>query len=340
MTPTLRLLAAAASVALLSLSAGARAQSSVQLYGLLDMSAGTFQTPGAARVWRAESGSMTTSFIGFRGTEDLGGGLRAKFAINHFLRVDSGASGRFDGDAFWARDAYVGLSGAFGTSTLGRNTTPLFVSTLLFNAFGDSFAFSPSIRQLFTPFIAPFYGDSGWNNSLAYASNENEGFSVNLIGNLGEGAANASGKNMGASVLYFNGPLGATAAWQKVRNGVFGAPAGWGGQTTWQLGVSYDLVRAKLFGQYTEVETNAAQKNKSKLWSVGAAVPLGAGKLLAQYGHSRAQGVPGGPTHETLSLGYDHMLSKRTDAYGVYMRERVTGLGSGNSLAAGLRLRF
>jgi hypothetical protein len=73
------------------------------------------------------------------------------FALNSFLRADNGAAGRFNGDAFWARDAYVGLSGAFGTSLLGRNTTPLFVSTLLFNAFGDSFAFSPSIRQLFTP---------------------------------------------------------------------------------------------------------------------------------------------------------------------------------------------
>jgi predicted porin len=338
MTRCLSLLAAAA--ASLSFSAGASAQSSVQLYGLLDMSAGVFQSPGASRVWRAESGGMSTSFIGFRGTEDLGGGLRAKFAINHFLRLDSGGSGRFDGDAFWARDAYVGLSGAFGTSTLGRNTTPLFVSTVLFNAFGDSFVFSPSIRQLFTPVVVPFYGDSGWNNSLAYASNENEGLTVNLIGNLGEGAANATGKNMGASVLYFNGPLGATAAWQKVRNGTFTAPAGWGGQSTWQVGVSYDMVRAKLFGQYTEVETNAAAKSKNKLWSVGAAVPLGAGKLLAQYGHSRAQGVEGGPTHETLSLGYDHSLSKRTDAYAVYMREKVSRLDAGNSLAAGLRLRF
>src|SRR6185436_14110861 len=113
----------------------------------------------------------------------------------------NGAAGRFNGDAFWARDAYVGLSGAFGTTTLGRNTTPLFVSTLLFNAFGDSFGFSPSIRQMFTPALLPFFGDTGWNNSLAYASNENNGWSFNLIGNLGEGAAGAAGKNIGANLL-------------------------------------------------------------------------------------------------------------------------------------------
>lgn len=331
---------ALAAAACCSLVPAAHAQNSVQLYGLIDMTAGAFQAPGGERVWRADGGGMTTSFLGFRGTEDLGGGLRAKFVLNHFLRPDSGGAGRFDGDAFWARDAYVGLSGAFGTSTLGRNTTPLFVSSLLFNAFGDSYAFSPTMRQLFTPTLVPFYGDSGWNNSLAYTSNENDGLTVNLIGNLGEGAPGATGKNMGASFVYFNGPLGATAAWQKVRNGRFTPPAGWGGQSTWQVGLSYDLTVAKLFGQYTEVETNAAAKSKLKLWSFGTAVPLGDGKVLAQYAHSRAQGVDGGPTHRTLSVGYDHFLSKRTDVYAVYMNERITGLGKANSAAAGIRMRF
>jgi predicted porin len=54
------------------------AQSSVVAYGLLDMSAGSFEPPAAPRVWRAESGGMTTSFFGVRGTEDLGGGLSAR----------------------------------------------------------------------------------------------------------------------------------------------------------------------------------------------------------------------------------------------------------------------
>jgi predicted porin len=338
MSRSMTLLAAAA-MACLGAVSSAHAQN-VQVYGLLDMSAGSFQNAGSDKVWRADSGNMTTSFLGFRGTEDLGGGLKAKFAINHFLRLDTGAAGRFNGEAFWARDAYVGLSGAFGTTTLGRHTTPLFVSTLLFNAFGDSFGFSPSIRQLFTPELLPFFGDTAWNNSLAYASNESNGWSYNLIANLGEAAPNAPGKNIGVNLLYFNGPLGATAAWQQVKNSAFGTPPGWSGQTTWQIGVSYDVTVLKLYGQYSQVRTSADIDTKTKLWTVGAAVPLGAGKLLAQYGHARAGGISGDPANKTLTLGYDYSVSKNTDLYAVFMNDKVSGLDDGNTLAAGVRMRF
>ena len=320
---------------------GAQAQN-VTITGLLDMSAGQFQSPGSAKTWRADSGNMSTSFIGFRGTEDLGGGLKAKFALDHFLRLDSGSPGRFNGDAFWARDAYVGLSGAFGTTVLGRNTTPLFVSTLLFNAFGDSFGFSPSIRQLFTPgpTMPAFLGDTGWNNSLAYASTDYDGLSWNLIGNLGEGAAGAQGKNLGANALYFNGPFAATAAWQKVRNGAFGAPAGFASQTAWQLGTSYQLPVAKLYAQYSEVSTAAAVNDKTRIWNFGGAVPLGPGRVLAQYGTARAKLAGVETTNKTLTLGYDYTMSKLTDLYGVYMNDKVSGLANANTLAAGVRVRF
>lgn len=77
--------------------------------------------------------------------------MSAVFALESFLRVDVGGAGRFPGDTFFARASHVGLKGSFGSVTLGRNGTPLFVTTLLTNAFGDSFGFSPSIRQLFIP---------------------------------------------------------------------------------------------------------------------------------------------------------------------------------------------
>ncbi|HUG24440.1 porin [Piscinibacter sp.] len=334
MIRSLTLLAAAALCC-----AAAQAQNQLQIFGLLDMSAGQFQDAGAERVVRVDSGRLSTSFIGFKGSNDLGGGLKSIFAIEHFLRVDRGAAGRFDGEAFWARNAYVGLSGAFGTSVLGRNTTPLFVSTLLFNAFGDSFGFSPSIRQLFAPAVLPFFGDTAWNNSLSYASNDNDGFTINLIANLGEGVAGVTGRNHGANLMYFSGPLGATFAWQKVRNGAVGTPPGWAGQTTWQFGASYDLEVAKLFGQVTDVETAAAVSTETRLWSFGTSVPIGPGKVLAQYGHATAK-TPVEVEHTTFTLGYDMALSKTTDVYGVFMADKVTGLSTGKTVAAGMRLRF
>jgi predicted porin len=330
-------------LAALSMAAptAALAQSNVSIYGLMDMSAGQFQTAGATKLWRADSGNMTTSFIGFKGTEDLGGGLNGVFRIEHFLRADQGAAGRFNGDAFWARNAYVGLQGAFGATLLGRNTTPLFVSTLIFNAIGDSFGFSPSIRQLFTPSTGlAFFGDTGWNNSILYNSPSLGGVTINLAANLGEGAAGATGKNIGGNVLYFGGPIAATAAFQQVKNGAFGTPAGWKSQDTFQLGVSYDLNVAKVFGQYGRVKTKATADTQTTLYGIGASVPIGAGKVLAQYGNAKADFGSTDVSNKTLTLGYDHNLSKNTDVYAVLMNDKRTGLNTGNTFAAGVRLRY
>ena len=323
----------------------AQAQSSVSAYGLMDMSVGQYQAIGSGtKLWRAQSGNMTTSFLGFKGTEDMGGGLKAVFAFEHFLRADTGDAGRFNGDAFWARSAYVGLSGAFGTSRLGRNTTPLFVSTLIFNAIGDSFGYSPSIRQLFTPNtgvgMLGFFGDTAWNNSLAYSSPNFSGLSVNLLGNLGEGAAGATGRNMGANVLYFAGPFAATVAAQQVKNGAFGVPAGWKSQDTVQVGLSYDLSVVKLFGQYTLAKTKATAGTETKIYGIGAAVPIGAGKALLQYGNATADKGATEVVNKTLTVGYDYNLSKNTDVYAVLVNDKATGLSAGNSVAAGLRVRF
>ncbi|HEX6703287.1 MAG TPA: porin [Albitalea sp.] len=340
--PMLSMLAAS-----LWLALPAQAQQRVQVYGLMDVSAGRFEAAGSPRVWRTDNGAMTTSFLGIKGSDDLGGGLQAKFKIEHFLRADTGQAGRFDGDAFWARDAYVGLSGAFGTTVLGRNTTPLFVSTVLFNAFGDSYGFSPSVRHLFTPALLPFFGDSGWNNSIAYASVDHDGLTWNLEANLGEAASGATGRNFGANLLYFTGPLGATAAWQRVQNGAGISPAagaatppGFARQDTWQLGLSYEIGGAKLFGQYGHIYTKALAGTSTTMWSMGAAVPLGPGRVLAQYGQARARANASEPTNKTLSIGYDVALSRSTDVYAAFMNDKVTGLSNGNSLAAGARLRF
>lgn len=319
----------------------AAAQSSVSISGLLDASIGSFQTAGTARTSQLASGSMTTSWFGFRGSEDLGGSARVNFALESFLRADTGNFGRFTGDAFFARNAFVGLQGNFGAVRLGRNTTPLFVSTLLFNAFGDSFGFSPSIRQQFTPTTGlGFFGDTGWNNSMAYVSPAMGGLTAELLVNAGEGAAGATGTNLSAGARYFSGPLAAAATWQRVRNGAFGTPAGWARQETWQLGASYDLTAVKLFGQFSRVQTVATLKTGSDLWGMGATVPLGSGRVLLQYGAADADLLSSKVNNRTLSVGYNLLLSKRTDVYAVAMRDSLTSRTTGNSAAIGMRTRF
>ncbi|MEO8154524.1 MAG: porin [Rhizobacter sp.] len=342
----------AMAAAMLCMSATAFAQSSVSAYGLVDMSAGQFEDAGATKLKKAESGNMATSFLGFSGKEELSSSLKAKFAIETFLRADTGAAGRFTGDVYWARASWVGLEGDFGSTTLGRTTNQFFVSTLIFNALGDSFGYSPSIRQVLTPNVVhpqmlAFLGDTGWSNSILYSSPSSGGFSFNLQGALGEGAAGATGRNVGGNVLYFGGPFAATVAIQQVKQGVSGftpaiQSAGFQSQDSVQVGASYDLNVVKLMGQYSQVKTKATVDTKSTIYGFGATAPLGAGKLLVQYGNAKADfaGTQAEVVNKTLTVGYDYFFSKSTDVYALVMNDKLTGLATGNTIVAGLKVKF
>ncbi len=341
--------ASAIALACLAIGGAANAQSSVSAYGLIDLAAGQFQSAGGLKVKRLDSGDMSTSYIGFKGSEDLGGGLRAGFQLESFIGVDTGGAGRVSGvDAFWARNANVSLSGGFGTLKLGRQGPPLFVSTLLFNAFGDSFGFSPAIRQYYSaPYGTPLVGDSGWNNAIGYSLPSYGGLSANVLVAAGEGAATAKGKNVGANVLYFAGPVALTAAWQDVKaGGILGRPIsafpGYTDQTAFQFGGSFDAGAVKLFAQYGKVDTKATKDVSTKNFNVGAKVPLGAGSLLAQYGKSTIStvGTLGNQESEIASFGYDYFLSKRTDVYAVLMLEKFTAASHGSTYAVGVKHTF
>ena len=344
-----RLAPIAAASALVLAALPAFAQSSVQAYGLIDVSAGQFQNAGGLKVKRLDSGNLSTSYIGFRGTEDLGGGLKASFQLDSFLLADSGGASRVPGvDGFWARNANVSLSGGFGTLRLGRQGPALFVSTLLFNAFGDSFGFSPSIRQYYNlPSGTPLVGDSGWNNAIGYTTPRLGGFTATVQVAAGEGAATAKGRNIGGNVLYFGGPLSLSAAWQNVQaQGTLGraisAFPGFVDQTAYQFGGAYDLGFMKAFGQYGVIKTDATSDVKVTNMQAGVTVPLGAGKLMASYGKSELDVVSplADKVSKILTLGYSYSLSKRTELYGVYMSDKYTGLSSGTTMAAGVRHTF
>ena len=347
MRPVPRLCCLAA-MTLFGATAPAWAQSSVQIYGLLDVSAGQFQNAGGLKVKRLDSGNFSTSHIGFRGTEDLGGGLRAGFTLETFLRLDTGSAGRADVDTFWARNANVNLTGGFGNLRLGRMGPPLFVSSLQFNPFGDSFGYSPTIRQYYTlPAGTPLVGDSGWNNAIAYTTPALGGLSATVMVAAGEGGVNSRGKNLGANATYRAGPLGLTAAWQDVKSqGSLGRPIsafpGFVGQTAYQVGGSFDMKVVRLFAHYGRISTDATLDVDTTNLQLGASVPVGTGSLLAAYGTSDVDVA--GPTPEKtskiLTLGYDYPLSKRTNVYAIYLSDKFTGLSNGTTYAVGMRHRF
>lgn len=319
-----------AAVAMCTVPLASSAQSTVNVYGLLDLSFGSSKNPGSASsVQSVDSGKMSTSHVGFSGTESLGGGLSAVFRLESFLRADTGESARFNGDAMWSRNAFVGLEHKdYGSIKVGRSTTSLFVSTLMFNAFGDSFGYSPSIRHYYTSGTTT--GDSGWSDAVAYNSPRLGAFNLGLSTALKE---NSNGSNMSFNLGYNQGPLAASLVVQDVKKDAAVAIAD---TRTVQVGASYDFGKAKAYLQWGDVD-NRTTGNSYRISGLGTRIPVGAGAVLVQWGQIDAKT---GADRNTVSLGYSHAMSKRTDLYGVMMRDKVDGMSTGSAYSVGLRHRF
>lgn len=336
---SLRALAVAAALAA---GGAAQAQSSVQLYGLADVSVGSFKTSGGDRTKQVASGRMATSFLGFKATEDLGGGLQAIVVLEHFMRLDTGEAGRFAGDSFWSRNANVGLRGDFGYVRMGRIGTPLFINTLSFNPFADSFGFSPSIRTIYQGGIGKLAGDSGWNNAVGWISPKFGGVSATLLVAAGEGAG--EGPNVGGSISYADGPLAIGLAAQKVET-AFSR----GEEKAWQLGASYDFKVVKVYGQIGRIKEGdtfsgaaiaAGNDTRDRTMQLGVSVPVGAvGSVLASYGEAKTSGRLDSKRSFT-TVAYDHALSKRTDLYAVVMFDKLKGADRAATTAVGVRHNF
>jgi len=335
---------------LVGLAGAAPAQASVTVYGTIDLNLYRKQLAGESALNRSESGGMTTSHIGFRGTEDLGGGMSAIFNLSSFFRGDGGGAGRSDADPFWARASWVGLKSGYGTLKIGRQSTENFVQSVRFSPFADSMAFNPTMLHTYMPsatqpmMTSSGTTDSGWSNSLSYASPSIYGVVGTLMGSLGEGTP--AGRRAGGSLYYSGGPLAAMVTLEKVEKASlnFSKPPAilMTDSKLVNAGVSYDLTAVKLFGTYIRTKLNNPTTEitlATKL--LGASVPVGSGRVLAAWARTdKTQTAVADQKRDTLSLGYDHNLSKRTDLYAVVLNDKVTGLSGGTGFAAGIRHRF
>ncbi|HSC62276.1 MAG TPA: porin [Caldimonas sp.] len=335
----MRSICARALVAVALCAAGAAGAQTAVLYGLLDAS-GTRIKPvgGDDYVLRLTNGNMQTSFIGVRGSEDLGGGLRGVFRLESYLRVDVGGAGRDIGDAFWAREASAGLSGSFGTTVLGRTPTPLWLATTSFNPFGESLGFSPTVRQYWG---GAMLGDTRWNNSIWYTNNARDPLRVVFSANADETTpAGSNGHNLGLSIAYITGPFAATIVAERVRNSAEPVPAGFERQTVWHAGATYDFQFIRVYGQAGRIKTEAAEDSTTTSYQLGVAVPFGTSLVLVAYGHQHVSAPTKSTTGSIGSIGYDYFLSKRTDIYVAATYEKLSSVSSGNSIAGGVRVKF
>jgi predicted porin len=354
--------ASALAAVLAAASSSAFAQSSVQLYGQVDEWVGVTKFPGDNSSTGVGGGGMSTSYWGMKGDEDLGGGYKAIFTLESFFRAQNGQYGRFEGDTFFARNAYVGLESPYGTVTGGRLTTQLFVSTILFNPFIDSYTFSPMVYHVYLGLSTfPTYttdqgviGDSGWNNAIQYSTPDFNGLTGSAMYAFGNQAGENGQKKWSVQGLYFHGPFAATAVYQYVNfnntpGDISSIPVDPSGQITTaglksqgvgQIGLSYDLKFMKLYGQYMYT----ANWGQLTGWHVntaqgGVSVPVGPGTAMASYAYSRDTGGLN-QTHQTAAIGYDYPLSKRTDLYAAYMYDHYDNMSSGMTYGAGIRAKF
>lgn len=368
--------AAALSAATLAAQAQPAAGPGLQLYGLVDAAVGRFAGPAAGvnaqdrAITKLEGGGMSTSHWGVRGTEDLGGGLSAQFELSSFVRNDSGATGRSDAlpapvnvaaDPVFSRAAWVGVSHRdWGRVRLGNVTSLLFLNAITSNAFGDSTVLGP--LNLVTFIGSPLTGGTAWANSVVYDSPSIAGFNASVAHAISEGQG---GGNSAARLAYAQGPWATSLAWQSVKKNPSTFADGTSPNDTraWQLAASYDFEVVKLFAHLGRIDnrgTAAAPVNVAyRVWDVSAAVPVGAGRMLAGYAVRRTNDtvgpVPatvagGNVERKVFTLGYDYFLSKRTDLYAMVMRDstRTRTLpapptvvsAQGTTWALGVRHRF
>jgi predicted porin len=283
---------------------GAVAQTNVTLYGIADAGIG-MQDQDAAGTDSSVmvfSGVQSTSRFGIRGSEDLGGGLKAVFNIEAGVNWDTGAA---DG-VFWQRRAIVGVAGGFGEVRLGRDYTPGFTSAgatdvMGYGLLGNWLTFTANGNDLGITTRA--------SNGLHYTGSFG-GMTVRAMYATGEDqSGNNVGDMYGLSGVYAAGPLTVQGYWQNTDRG----PAGDNQQ--YGAGVQYRAGMFRVAFNYGMADFDSGLEHEG--FGLGAGIKLGAGEFLVNYVRQDLN-TPGNPKADTIGVAYVHPLSKRTNVYATY----------------------
>lgn len=288
------------------------AQTSVTVYGVVDAGV-AFESGGAAgSVAKLATGVQSGNRLGFKGTEDLGNGLKANFQLENGFNLDDGTQRQ---GALFGRQAWVGLSGGFGAVNLGRQYTPIFIALDSIDPFGTG------LTGASTNLFGTNWSDVRVNNSITYSTPAMGGFSANVQYGLGEQAGNTGGnRNLGFSVGYANGPVNAVLAYYNQNNLTNSDNA----KSTF-LGGSYNFGPATAHLAY-EKATGTGNFDQAN-WLAGVTVPFGASAVFADYIRKNDKSGPNLNASQ-FAIGYTYAMSKRTNFYTSYGRINNDSLAS------------
>jgi predicted porin len=319
------------SIALAALAAlastGAYAQSSVTIYGRLNTTVERQKT-GDTSIYALQNNA---SRIGFKGLEDLGGGLKAGFLIEHGFSVDTGAQTQ---TAFWARESNVYLQGSFGKVRLG-NMGP----TAAYFATADYISMHNHDTGTSSDAFYLYPGDG--RNMIAYTTPTFSGLQVEAQVGLGEGQRPRTNV---LAANYDAGPLHLGAGWVKQ-------------EKTKELGLRglYELGQITVGAYFirNEFDAGAGAIAKRNAYRLSGMYAIGAGEIHANVGWAGKVKVGGTTISNSdamqYTIGYNHNLSKRTKVYGFYTAVNNKDAASYNvgtpgadfsSIAVGIRHNF
>jgi predicted porin len=291
-------------------AAPAFAQSNVSVYGVVDAG---FESTRAAGVNTSgvASGGMSDSRIGFKGQEDLGNGVTAKFVLEQGFNLDNGTQDSV-GSSF-SRQAWVGLSSkTLGEVRVGRQ------NSLIYDATASIDPFSVGLAGNAADFLGAGTYTRRVDNSVTYIAPSLSGFEGRVQYGFGETPGDHSANStVGFNGSYTTGALNVSLTRNQERFDDVGVEAK---KTDTLLGATYDFKVAKAhvaFGQTKVEETGLALNEKVQNYLVGVSAPVGTGSVLASYTHSELKDVDGTKSTQ-FAVGYVHPLSKRTKLYTSY----------------------
>ena len=323
-----------------AMTAPALAMADVSVYGKADIAVANTNN-GA--VGTTQMTSQVTK-LGFKGSEDLGGGLNAIWQIEQQIDLNNAGAGNSGHNTFAGRNSFLGLKGGWGTLMVGRHDTPYKVSTRHLDVFGDQFADNRHLMGGGNAASKGSYMDARPGNEIMYVSPNMNGFSVAasyvFSNDLASTAAQQKGDLVSLNGVYNQGPLYVAAAYQKVKYGTSGIGSQYTALATataanpwlpsdslkaWKIGAGYWVTSAlRVVGVYEKltssissglVASNAFSRND---WNIGAIYKFGMDDVKFSYTAAGNSGGVANTGAKMIGVGYDHNMSKRTSLYVQY----------------------
>ncbi len=313
------------------LAAPLAAQAGVEVYGQARMSVDYSNNDDVTPMDKsALSVSSNKSRIGFKGSEDLGNGLKGLWQIEQGVKFDSGTWGNE------ARDTFLGLGGNFGTVLAGKLSTPYRTSTERLDVFKDTKAdYNAIVGSVGS--AGQLTGDTNVgnlraNNALAYVTPSMNGFQGtlayvanynDLLGGSGDNLprTKADGKKDAYSLsgTYDNGPLYLAAAYEALNKADLGGGTGTPSTKSWKVGGGWNFGQGTTVGALFENMDLGGLTGDRNAWYLSGMHKMDAFNVKAAYGSAdKWSGSTGKNGAQQISVGAGYELSKTTEAYALY----------------------